>query len=543
MTLRTVLFALLLIIVASADGAPVVDVATVGPIGWNSSDRIDVGWTIGNVAGQGAVRVEMNTATDGSADGTWAVLAARTPVAAGTGVLDAIALAGAEGRRALRAVVSDDTGATTAYLGTLFLDRSAPRLRSSAVVDRRPEAVTYQWVLDDGAGSGIDPAGAVLEVEAPGGGVISRQVVVGSDALTQAVVGLPGAVEGTYPVTLVARDRAGLTGRAALAPLSVDRTAPTIGGVHVQRWPTVAHPTVQLGYSVTDATSGVAPDALVTVIDLDSQAVVTRVPGGPGDQSVNVDLPAVSGPVRLALRIADRAGNLGESRTITIDPAAGTLASLYDDARATLLRPAQLAAWVSRRGRRFERVRVVAGRTIAIGGVLRTSAGAPLAVQEIEVRDARDHVLGRTITAGDGTYSLLVRPVVGGKLWVGVPVAGDLLPAGAGVDVQLAPVLRLAVSARTVRARGSALVMTARVTPTPGAVGVGGKNLVFEWRDPFRHTWRPMVNTRLDRAGRARVRWRFNAGGFRVPVRLRLPAEPGWPTEAGMSREVTITVR
>lgn len=543
MTLRTVLFALLLIIVASADGAPVAEVATVTPSGWNSSDQIAVGWTLANVIGQGTARVEINSAGDGSADGSWTALASRVPVTDGVGALGGVPLGGAEGRRAARLVVSDEGGTTTSYLGTLLLDRSAPRLRSVAVIARRPDATTFQWVLDDGAGAGVDPAGVVIEVHAPDGGVVARQAVVGSDALTQAVLTLPGVAEGIYPVTLIARDRAGLAGRLALPAVSIDRTPPTIGAVHVQQWPTPARPTVQLGYTVADAVSGVAADALVSVVDLDSLEVLARARSGPGAQSVSVDLPATSGPLHLALRIADHAGNIGESRALTIDPSAGPLGALYDDARATLLRPAHLAAWVARGGTRLDQVRVLAGRTITVAGVLRTAAGAPLPGQEIEVRDARDRVLGRTTTTGDGSYSLLVRPVMGGRLSVGVPVAGELLPAGAGADIQLAPIVRLAVSASVVRARAGALVMTARVTPSPKAVGVAGKNIVFEWRDPFRRTWRPMVNTRLDRSGRARVVWRFNAGGFRVPVRLRLAAEPGWPTEGGLSKAVTVTVR
>jgi hypothetical protein len=80
------------------------------------------------------------------------------------------------------------------------------------------------------------------------------------------------------------------------------------------------------------------------------------------------------------------------------------------------------------------------------------------------------------------------------------------------------------------------------VAPGPGALGIPAKNVVLEWRDPFRGTWRPMINGRVGLDGRARFRWAFNAGGFTVPVRVRLPAEPGWPTLPALSGAITVAV-
>ena len=52
-----------------------------------------------------------------------------------------------------------------------------------------------------------------------------------------------------------------------------------------------------------------------------------------------------------------------------------------------------------------------------------------------------------------------------------------------------------------------------------------------------------MVNTTIGANGNVRAQWAFGAGGFTVPVRLRLPAEPGWPTEAGRSRVISVKVK
>lgn len=526
-----------------AAAAPRVTSTGVIPAGWSAGDRADVWWTLTDATAATTLRVEMNSAPDGSADGSWVALAGAVPAGDGPGAAH-IALDGAQGRRAIRVVASDGGGTSSAYAGTLLLDRDAPRLRTAAVVERAPERATYEWVVVDDVSGVVPDAHVEVAFAADGsaGGAVSSSAVAAGPGTVRVTVTAAGLDEGPHAVALVTRDLAGNTVRLALPALIVDRTPPLITGVHVQQVAGAATWSAQLGYTATDSVSGIADDAQVVVVDTTDGRVLGRARGGPGEQWVAFDLPR-AGVTQVALRIADRTGNVGESRVVSLDPSS-PVGPLGDDPRSRLLRAADLRVAARSGGGPYgELVRVRAGRGVRVGGVLRAADGSPLAGEEVEVRDARDRRLGGTITGADGAFTLRVSPLIGGRLTVGVPVGGELLPDGAGVDARLVPVLRLTASAQTLRAGGGPVTLRAQVSPTPATAGVAYKNVVFEWRDPFRGTWRPMVNTRLDHRGRAIVRWRFNAGGFRVPVRLRLPGEPGWPSEPAVSRSVTLIVR
>lgn len=89
---------------------------------------------------------------------------------------------------------------------------------------------------------------------------------------------------------------------------------------------------------------------------------------------------------------------------------------------------------------------------------------------------------------------------------------------------------------------GAPVVFRGTMSPAPGAEG-GRKAIVLEWRDPFRRTWRPVVNARAAANGSFTIRWRFQASGLSVPFRVRVPRERGWLIEPGVSKVVTVRVR
>jgi len=342
-----------------------------------------------------------------------------------------------------------------------------------------------------------------------------------------------------------------------MPPLWLDQSPPTVTDVVIAQWPTATRPAAQIDYTAGDATSGVPAGAPMHVVDLATGAVLTRGTGGPGRQSIFVDLPDAA-PRRVAIVVHDAVGNAGQSAPITIDattaPAIAPIGVLYGAASVRDPREAQLATATIRyevTGARRINVRgtvtptawVRFGATTLITGSLRTPAG-PAGGMEVEAWDRHGRTIGSGKTASDGTFRIRVRPIAGGPVRVGVPVADALLPASAAqLAVRVRPRLTITASRRVVRAGGRAVVFTGQVAPTPGVLGIAAKNVVVEWRDPLRGMWRPMVNTRVGATGRVRASWRFNAGGFRVPVRLRLPGEPGWPTDAGISRAVTVLVK
>ena len=90
--------------------------------------------------------------------------------------------------------------------------------------------------------------------------------------------------------------------------------------------------------------------------------------------------------------------------------------------------------------------------------------------------------------------------------------------------------------------RGKPVVFRGRMSPAPGAEG-GRKAIVLEWLDPFRKTWRPVVNARAKADGSFAIRWRFQASGLTVPFRVRVPRERGWLIEPGVSKVVRVRVR
>ena len=65
---------------------------------------------------------------------------------------------------------------------------------------------------------------------------------------------------------------------------------------------------------------------------------------------------------------------------------------------------------------------------------------------------------------------------------------------------------------------------------------------MLEWRDPVRHTWRPVVNARLRPDGTFTIPWTFGVAGLTIPFRAAVPSEVGWPLLGVRSRAVNVRV-
>ena len=118
------------------------------------------------------------------------------------------------------------------------------------------------------------------------------------------------------------------------------------------------------------------------------------------------------------------------------------------------------------------------------------------------------------------------------------------MPRRASADVLLQVRSRVAVAAsRTMTSAGGQVVFSGRVTPAPRTLRISAaKGVVLEWRDPVRHTWRPVVNGRLRADGTFTIPWTFGVAGLTVPFRVVVPAEVGWPLLTARSRVIPVRV-
>ena len=551
--------------VAAVLGVPTVASATptivdgyLSPTGWNGTDRVDATWTVRDASpALAGVRIELNAASDGSADGAWTSIAT-VFAPAETGIAPSIPLTRREGRYAARMVAWDGTGQAVRYLGTLTLDLTGPRALHATVTRQEPDGSLYAWVQESG---GLAPTltPATIEVQesgalAPNGAWISRPVTLRDGPMTWWVSGL-GLAEGPHEVRLRATDAAGNTSVEALPWLWVDRTPPAVADVRVLTAPSAARPRVELGYRVEEG-GGLPTGGVARVVDLGASSVVGEGPAARWlPQTIAADLPAAR-RYDLAIEVTDAAGNVGRSAPIAVTvPGTGPPAepsllgalSVRDPMSAALqgtrLEVTAPGAMAQPNGR--EPLRTIRYReAVVLTGRLTGRDGTPMAGLEVEARDPKQVTVGVARTGPDGRFTITARPIRSGALSVGVPAGDGLLPAQPrpAVQIQLRPVVTLRASGTSARAGGAPVTFTVTVGPTPGALGLPAKNIVLEWRDPFRGAWRPVINGRVGADGRARFRWAFNAGGFTVPVRARLPAEPGWPTRPALSRAITVKV-
>jgi hypothetical protein len=193
-------------------------------------------------------------------------------------------------------------------------------------------------------------------------------------------------------------------------------------------------------------------------------------------------------------------------------------------------------------GRGYRVVTLKAGGRVTVTGRLLNRQGQALAGFTMVARQGGVDI-GVAITGPDGSFSMQASPMRSGPIDVGVPDGSKVVPVptGPGVAVRLRTTVTLMASSTQARAKGAPVTFRGRMSPAPGAEG-GRKAIVLEWLDPFRKTWRPVVNARAAADGSFAIRWRFQASGLTVPFRVRVPRERGWLIEPGTSKVVRVRV-
>lgn len=187
------------------------------------------------------------------------------------------------------------------------------------------------------------------------------------------------------------------------------------------------------------------------------------------------------------------------------------------------------------------------GSSVAVGGMMTSAAGGPLAglpVQVIEVFSGGDaDRRARTVeTAADGSFFSRLAP--GASRRIEFVFAGTRTLAGAagrvtGLAVQAG--VRMRASSSTAAIGGRPVVFSGTVEDAE-AIPAEGKAVELQFRLPGL-PWTQFRTIRTDRRGHFRHPYRFSdddSRGVRFQLRAFVPAEEGWPYEPAASRPVAV---
>lgn len=530
-------------------------------VGFGASDNLQAALGLGNA------EITVNTSTDGSATGAWTSLTP-TPTAATpgrntrqvslTGLQDGLHLM----QLRVRNGAPFQNALATDRSIVVKVDNSSPVFPEPPTFTRpTPGSVQVAFVAHD-ALAGV--ARATLEwrdgtVWRP---LADQPMANGAGSLTGDTGQLP---EGAITYRLVVTDAAGNVATSSSA-LGVDRTAPSVRGLAL-----VGGPPWTLRFTQTDTGGGFG--ACPTQIRVSGPATglawkeIASTVLGEGPHEVVLPLEGLAaGDYRVGVVACDAAGNTTSAETAGLVLSAAEVAAIAAGEKAAstggagrpatdplaAIRGARLsltmdkARVVRRAGRTVLVRRIPFGTRVTVGGALRHgSTLAGIAGAEIEVRSPQGRVIGRGETDRAGRFSIPIRPDASGLLRVGVPAEGALLPGQAEVDLRVAvvPTVTLSASSRHATALGAPIELRGRVTPAPHRVGATKKAIVLEWHDPVRGTWRPVLNHTTRADGRFRLSWRFQTPGLNTRLRVRVLPERGWPLEAAVSRSLAIRVR
>lgn len=448
--------------------------------------------------------------------------------------------------------------------------------------------------LDGGAGSisiGTLPEGeTVARVAAVSGaglrsGAATATFRVDASAPQLSLQGAPtGWSDGPVRVTAQARDA--LSGMAAAGPsgpfaaIAVDGAAPALAwGERVSTW--IAGSGVhEVELSARDAAGNVsgsgpgAPASALVRIDEDPPRVafsLAQDPGEPERIEATVTDP-LSGPSPTRGSIALRpAGTLARFEELPTKVVGRRLVAHWEsdayphgkyEFRATAYDAAGNAGYTSERAYAGKMVLVnpvkaevslesgLAGRRLE--GQLRRFGGAPLAGQEIVVREAfvagaHPRQRATTVRTGpDGTFSLRLRP--GPSRDVVAAYAGSRLltrASGTGVRLDAPAAVRLRASSALAKIGGRPVVFSGRVGALGARRSVRGLPVELQFRYPGAG-WSEFRTVEADSRGRFRYAYRFSdddSRGVRFQFRAYAKGREGWPYEPSASRPVSVTGR
>ncbi len=500
--------------------------------------------------------VEVNTGPAGAATGQWVNVGSVGAASAGQRITRTVGGSVGDGLHAWRVTARDAAGNVVQQQAPehLIVDTQPPTIAMQPIPATWTSTLPLDVNLNDNLAAMIGLGDFEVEVNSAADGStrgewipMSQQAVAPGHERME--VPLAGLADGVHVVRLRLRNggpfsQTLVTTRMGL--VRTDLTPPDVGRASVVN---ISGGRVKMTWSADDARSGVETVRLQW-LDGWTWRTVTERPASDGTGIVTMDAELIPDPdARMRVQVTDSAGN---ARAMEVEPpgaqpgrpGAPTPASqMADAAREGILtlgitggRPETVA------GRSYRVVTLKSGGRATVTGRLLNRQGQALAGFTMVARQGGVDI-GVAITGPDGSFSLQARPIRSGPIDVGVPDGSKVVPVptGPGVAVRLRTTVTLMASSTKARAKGAPVIFRGRMRPAPGAEG-GRKAIVLEWRDPFRKTWRPVVNARAAANGSFAIRWRFQASGLTVPFRVRVPRERGWLMEPGTSKVVRVRV-
>ena len=530
-----------------------------------------VGSTRGSIAfsatdttsGLAGATAEVNTMTNGSLAGQWVTTTSVGAASAGQRITRGVGAGLADGVHAWRVTARDAAGNTVQELAPdpIVVDTQPPRIDLQPIPSTWTSTLPLDVTLSDNLDQLIGLGDFEVEVNAAGDGstrgewipITQQAVAPGREAMQ---VPLTGLADGVHVVRLRLRNGGPFAQALVTTRMGLVRTDLTPPDLARAALATLADGRIKMTWSGEDARSGVDRVRLQW-LDGWTWRTVTQMPASDGSGMATVSPDLMPDPsARMRIQVSDAAGNV---RAMEVEPpgarpgtpgdpsgpgATGPARQMADEAREGVLTLGITGGRPERvEGRDYRVVTGAAGRPVTITGRLLNRAGQALGGFVMVARQGgRD--IGAGVTGPDGSFSLQAIPTRTGPIDVGVPDGSKVVPVptGPGVAVRLRATVTLMASSNQAMAKGSPVVFRGRMSPAPGAEG-GRKAIVLEWLDPFRKTWRPVVNARAAADGSFAIPWRFQASGLTVPFRIRVPQERGWMIEPGVSKVVRVRVR
>ncbi len=190
------------------------------------------------------------------------------------------------------------------------------------------------------------------------------------------------------------------------------------------------------------------------------------------------------------------------------------------------------------------------GRSLRFGGVLRTSAGAPLEGQPVEIVETfvagADAAVRRTTVTSraNGRFDARLAPGPSRRVEAYFPGTHTLTRAsGRSVTMAVRAGIRFSASTTAARIGGKPVAFSGRLLADEATVPRTGRPIQLQFRLPGR-AWSEFRTVQTDRHGRFRYPYAFtddDSRGIRFQFRAVSPEQSGWPYRPAASAPVTVT--
>jgi hypothetical protein len=190
------------------------------------------------------------------------------------------------------------------------------------------------------------------------------------------------------------------------------------------------------------------------------------------------------------------------------------------------------------------------GRSLRFGGVLRTSAGAPLADLPVEIIETfaagADAAVRRTTvtTRAKGRFDAHLAPGPSRRVEAYFPGTRTLTRAsGRSVTMAVRAGVRFGASTSAAQIGGEPVVFSGRLLAHEATVPRTGRPIQLQFRLPGR-AWSEFRSVQTDRRGRFRYPYEFtddDSRGIRFQLRAVSPEQSGWPYRPAASAPVAVT--